>query len=193
MSTSLHHLKRINKLKQVKRHCNASVDRAENTAEHVWSVAMYVWILHAEFEKEFDQNIDVHHMIKMSLMHDLVEIETGDVSIWDKEKRAKQEQNDQDMSQKVFTAFTPELSHEFTMLWDELTANATLEARIVNGLDRLSPTIQRLITGQGWKSIPVTTRDLDALLMPKIIFSKTLVNLYNKIKEEALDAGLIVW
>lgn len=191
MSTSLHHLKRINKLKHVKRHCNATADRAENTAEHVWSVAMYVWILHAEFEKEFDQKLDVHHMIKMSLMHDLVEIETGDVSVWDTEKRAKQEQNDQDMSQKVFQSFAPDLSQEFILLWNELTANATLEAKIVNGLDRLSPTIQRLITGQGWKSIPVTIHDLDALLLPKIMFCKTLQNLYIKIKEEALNAGLI--
>lgn len=191
MSTSLHHLKRVNKLKHVKRHCNATAERAENTAEHVWSVAMYVWILHAELEKEFDQKLDVHHMIKMSLMHDLVEIETGDVSVWDTEKRAKQEQDDQDMSQKVFQSFAPDLSQEFILLWNELTANATLEAKIVNGLDRLSPTIQRLITGQGWKSIPVTIQDLDALLLPKIMFSKTLQNLYIKIKEEALNAGLI--
>jgi putative hydrolase of HD superfamily len=132
-------------------------------------------------------------MVKMSLMHDLVEIETGDVSVWDTEKRVRQEQNDQDMSQKVFQSFAPDLSQEFILLWNELTANATLEAKIVNGLDRLSPTIQRLITGQGWKSIPVTIHKLDALLLPKILFSKTLQNLYSKIKEEALEASLITW
>jgi 5'-deoxynucleotidase YfbR-like HD superfamily hydrolase len=113
--------------------------------------------------------------------------------VWDTEKRVRQEQNDQDMSQKVFQSFAPDLSQEFILLWNELTANATLEAKIVNGLDRLSPTIQRLITGQGWKSIPVTIHKLDALLLPKILFSKTLQNLYSKIKEEALEASLITW
>ncbi len=193
MSTSLHHLKRINKLKHVQRHCNASADRAENTAEHIWSVAMYVWIMHEEFEKEFDTALDLDHMIKMSLMHDLVEIETGDTSVWKKEERQKQEQSDRDSSQRVFNTFAPKLSQEFSKLWDELEMNSTLEAKIVNGLDRLSPVIQRLITGQGWKKVPATIHDLDTLLLPKIMFSKTLMNMYIKLKEEAMEANLITW
>jgi putative hydrolases of HD superfamily len=51
--------------------------RRENSAEHSWHVALYALILADQAEP----GVDVNRVIRMLLIHDLVEIDVGDVPI----------------------------------------------------------------------------------------------------------------
>ncbi|MDJ1133889.1 HD domain-containing protein [Streptomyces iconiensis] len=71
------------RLREVTRHNNATPSRKESVAEHSWHLAMISWVLHTEFERETGHTLDLTRMLKLSLMHDLVEIDAGDPSAWD--------------------------------------------------------------------------------------------------------------
>ena len=70
------------RLREVRRHNNATALRKESVAEHSWHLAMVSWVLHAEFERESGLSLDLPRMLKLCLMHDLVEIDAGDPSAW---------------------------------------------------------------------------------------------------------------
>src|SRR3989344_2522506 len=89
-------------LRGITRGNNATPDRKESSAEHSWHLSLTAWILHAEFEKEFGVVISLSRMIKMCIMHDLVEIEVGDVPIWDAANRAKVATTEEEAAQKIF-------------------------------------------------------------------------------------------
>jgi putative hydrolase of HD superfamily len=59
------------------------------------------------------------------------------------------------------------LAGEFLDLWREHQAAATLEARLVRGVDRLNPALLRYLTGQGWSDVDATAADLDAPQLPR--------------------------
>ncbi|GDY53198.1 hypothetical protein SVIO_038210 [Streptomyces violaceusniger] len=63
------------RLREIERANNATSERKESVAEHSWHLAMVSWILHAEFEREAGQRLDLTKMLKLCLMHDLVEMD----------------------------------------------------------------------------------------------------------------------
>ena len=178
-------------LRSITRNYNATPDRKESSAEHSWHLSLVAWLLHAEFEKEFRVNISLSKMIKMCIMHDLVEIEAGDVSIWDKDKRIQVSATEEDVAQTMFSRLPDFLRTEFLDLWHEYESQSTLEARIVKGIDRLNPSLMKLLTGQGWASVNGTVEKLDAIQLPCVAFSQTLSELYGSIKIEALESKLL--
>ncbi|WPB96405.1 HD domain-containing protein [Streptomyces malaysiensis] len=60
-------------LREIERANNATAERKESVAEHSWHLAMVSWILHAEFEREAGQRLDLTKMLTLCLMHDLAE------------------------------------------------------------------------------------------------------------------------
>src|SRR6185503_9271180 len=70
----------IDKLKTILRRTYLlHADRSENTAEHSWHLALTAMIL-SEYANE---PVDVAHVIKMVLIHDIVEIDAGDTYLYD--------------------------------------------------------------------------------------------------------------
>ena len=186
-------LKAIQSLKSVTRATLATEERKENSAEHSWSVAMIVWLLSYKFQEEFDQIIDIEKLIKMALMHDLIEIQIGDTSVWDKENRSKIEQQEQNKDIFLFLIASLPLSlkEELIELKDEFEEAKTLESKIVKGVDRLSAALQRVVTKQGWVNEGHNEKDLDNVQLPKIDFSEVLKSLYNQIKQESFQEDLL--
>ncbi len=180
-----------NKLKDVNRAVNGSVGRLENAAEHSWSVGMMCWLLAGTLEKEFGKKLDLNKMIKMALMHDLVEIVVGDASIFDPVLRKKKEAKEDKAARKFFSTLPPALKKEFTSLWTEFEALKTLEAKTVRAMDKISGVIQRMITKQAWHDVKGTTSHLDSLLADKLVFSQTLMNYYEELKKEAVKKRMI--
>jgi len=80
----------ISKLKLVFRNTITSPGRNESTAEHSWSTSMITMILMDELKKEFS-GIDELKIIKLALIHDIVEIHAGDVSVFDVAARKDKE------------------------------------------------------------------------------------------------------
>jgi putative hydrolases of HD superfamily len=179
------------RLREISRHNEAVPGRRESVAEHSWHLALVCWVLQAEFEREFGTSVDLGRMIKMCLMHDLVEIDTDDVSAWQAERYAGRAAAEDAAARRIFATLPGELAAEFLGLWEEYEAGATLEARLVRGVDRLNPALMRQLTGQGWSDVDASAADLDALQLPRVGVSATLTELYRSIRRDAVAAGLL--
>ncbi|OGB59535.1 hypothetical protein A2Y27_03585 [candidate division CPR2 bacterium GWD1_39_7] len=175
----------------MERAVDATPQRRENSAEHSWSVALNCWLLRNELEQEFDTQLDLEKIFKMALMHDLVEIKSGDISAWDHAGRLNKKELEDKAAQEIFSDLPTMLRKELSLLWEEYEKHESLESKITQGLDRLSGTLQRLVSNQGWSDVKANIESLDEMQLPRIGFSKTLTKLYAKLKKEALDKELI--
>ncbi|MBO8189746.1 HD domain-containing protein [Streptomyces spirodelae] len=194
------------RLREVERHNHATPTRPESVAEHSWHLAMVCWVLHAEFERESGLRLDLGRMLKLCLMHDVVEIDAGDPSAWQTAgadaataktraktraaARAKARAEDA-VARERFGALPEPLGPELLALWREYEEGATPEARLVRGVDRLNPALMRLLTGQGWSDVDADTAALDRLQLPRVSASPTLTALYEEVKQAAVARGLL--
>lgn len=166
-------------------------ERMENIAEHTWSVSLIFWTFKEDFQKEFPQ-INVERIYDMIQIHDLGEILIQDLSTWiHKDKDSNRVSNEAEAMRKISGILGKEKETELQALYEELENLTTTEAKIVKGIDRISPVIQRFITNTSWKEANHSEADVDAIQLPKIGFSKTLLALYEIIKKEAKEAGLL--
>ncbi len=184
-------IKFSSKLRSVIRNNNATSDRKESVAEHSWHLALISWILHQSFEDEFKIKISQERMIKMCLMHDLVEINVGDASIWKPEERTDKSSKEEQSAQEIFSKLPPKLREEMLSLWHEFEKGETLESKIARGTDRINPALMRMLTGQGWSDVNGDVHHLDQIQSPRLEFSQIFKELYESIKTEALSKGLL--
>jgi putative hydrolase of HD superfamily len=147
--------------------------------------------LHSAFEKEFNVTISQERMMKMCLMHDLVEIVVGDASAWNLEERQDKASQEERAAQEIFSNLPSELCDEMLNLWHEFEARETLEAKIARGIDRINPALMRMLTEQGWSDVRGDVQRLDRLQLPVLEFSSVFMELYEAIKTESLANGLL--
>lgn len=140
----------IDKLKNVLRQ-TILVDgsRQENAAEHSWHLAVMALLL-SEYAVEND--IDLLRVIKMLLIHDIVEIDAGDTYCYDDAEVAKQAARERKASERLFNILPPDQSDELHRLWDEFEARKTSESQLANALDCFQPILHNYSTnGKIWK------------------------------------------
>ncbi|UNZ19861.1 HD domain-containing protein [Streptomyces sp. 891-h] len=182
------------RLRKVERHNRATPTRPESVAEHSWHLAMVCWVLHAEFERESGLRLDLGRMLKLCLMHDVVEIDAGDPSAWQTagaDAATAKARAEDAVARERFGALPEPLGPELLALWREYEEGATPEARLVRGVDRLNPALMRLLTGQGWSDVDADTAALDRLQLPRVSASPTLTALYEEVKQAAVARGLL--
>ncbi|MFC5719995.1 HD family hydrolase [Streptomyces gamaensis] len=183
------------RLRDVTRHNNATPDRKESVAEHSWHLALTVWVLHREFERECGHVLDLERMVKMCLVHDLAEIEAGDPSAWvtrnDAGRSEEKARKEQEIAERRFGALPGPLGDELLAVWREYEDGVTPEARLVRGVDRLNPALMRYLTGQGWQDVGADAAALDALQLPRLAVSETLTALYTEVRDAAVRQGLL--
>jgi putative hydrolase of HD superfamily len=139
----------IDKVKQIYRQ-NYLLDssRHENDAEHSWHLAMMAIVL-CEYSKD---PVDVGRVVKMLLVHDLVEIDAGDTFVYDEAAHIDKEEREVTAAERIFNLLPPDLAAEIRALWDEFEARQTPEALFASSLDRLHPLLHNAHTqGGGWK------------------------------------------
>ncbi|MCM3809273.1 HD domain-containing protein [Streptomyces sp. DR7-3] len=108
------------RLREVERHNNATRTRKESVAEHSWHLALVSWILQREFERELGHALDLEKMLRMCLMHDLVEIDAGDPSAWGSQLNGTDKVRiEEDVAQHRFSPLPDGLGAEFLALWHE--------------------------------------------------------------------------
>ncbi len=146
----------IDKLKQVlRRTWLMDQSRYENDAEHSWHIALaaMLFVEYAEAPK-----VDVLHVIKMLLVHDLVEIDAGDTYAYDVAACRDQPERERAAAQRVFGLLPPDQAAEFRGLWEEFEARQTAEARYAAALDRFQPLVHNYLTeGRAWRDHKVTS------------------------------------
>jgi putative hydrolase of HD superfamily len=128
--------------------------RRENSAEHSWHLAVAALALadHAP------PGTDLGRVIAMVLVHDLVEIDAGDLFLYaDETQQARQEEAERAAADRIFGLLPPDQGAVFRGLWDEFEERQTPEARFARGLDRLQPMLENLNVGGGtWQEHGIT-------------------------------------
>ena len=128
-------------------------DRAENTAEHSWHLAMLA-ILLSEYANE---PVDVARVVKMVLIHDIVEIEAGDTYFYDVVAELDKADRERSAADRLFGILPPDQGEELRQLWDEFEAAETPEARFALALDRFMPQLHNYHTqGRSWVEHGIT-------------------------------------
>ena len=123
-------------------------DRKENDAEHSWHLAILAFLL-AEYSNE---NINVTHVMKMVLLHDVVEIDAGDTYCYDNEGYKSKAEREEKAAQRIFGLLPDDQRKEFYDLWREFEDSETPDARFAAMLDRVQPLLLNYTKGGiSWK------------------------------------------
>ena len=142
----------IDKLKHVLRRTltgPAGQRRLENSAEHSWHFALAAMLLadHA------DEPIDLPRVLKMALVHDIVEIDAGDTYCYDAQAALDKDAREQAAAERIFALLPPDQATELRELWDEFEARRTPESRFANAIDRLQPVLLNYYSqGEAWRA-----------------------------------------
>lgn len=142
------------KLKEVFRQtlCTQS-RRFENSAEHSWHFALMIIVL----AEHSNVPVDVLRVLKMVLIHDLVEIDAGDTYAYDTKNMADQHEREARAADRIFGLLPADQAAEFRALWDEFEARTTPEAKFAAACDRFHPMLLNCLTGgETWKKHGVT-------------------------------------
>lgn len=144
----------IDKLKGVTRKTKPlTLDRYENSAEHSWQIALLATTL-APYAAE---SIDLNRVIRMLLVHDIGEIDTGDTIVYADANWDALKAEEFTAVQRIFGILPEAQSAAFLALWQEFELNDTAEARFANAADRAMPALLNLANqGQSWRENGIT-------------------------------------
>ncbi|MBK5946280.1 hydrolase [Rhodobacter veldkampii DSM 11550] len=154
------------RLKQVLRGTTlADGSRRENSGEHSWHLALYAMVLadHAP------QGVDIGRVLRMMILHDLVEIDAGDHPIHGSHDPVAQAAAEAAAADRIFGMLPPDLATEFRTLWQEFEAAETADAVFAKAIDRVQPVMQNVACGGGtWAEYQVTADQLETRVGRKV-------------------------
>lgn len=163
-------LNEADRLKQVLR-ATTLVDgsRPENSGEHSWHLALYALVLADQAEP----GVDINRVIRMLLIHDLVEIDVGDVPIHSQNGQAHGSDAtiaaEAKAADRIFGLLPSDTGTPLRALWEEFEAAVTPDACFAKSLDRVQPVMANLMSGGGtWTTYNVTYDQLEVRVGSKI-------------------------
>lgn len=179
----------IDKMKNIYRQTLVlNEDRAENDAEHSWHLAMLVMIL-SEYS---NQPIDVLHVIKMVLIHDIVEIDAGDTYCYDIEGNKTKAEREEKASQRLFGMLPSDQKQELYNLWREFEDKVTPESKFANVVDRIQPiTLNYRKGGISWINHGVSSKQVLERNAHVGDGSKELWKYIQDIIDDAIQKGML--
>ena len=133
----------LDKLKAVKRQITLPLDndRQENSAEHSWHVALMATTL-APFAA---QPIDISRVVRMILIHDVVEIDAGDLfAFQEAAEHEAQAEKELAAAKRIFGLLPAPLNQELLALWLEFEEAETPDAEFAKAMDRVLPVFQNM-------------------------------------------------
>ncbi|RZT96329.1 putative hydrolase of HD superfamily [Ancylomarina subtilis] len=146
-------IKEIDKIKYIQRKTKLfNSDRHENDAEHSWHLAMMTIVL----SEHANEQIDVLKVLKMVLIHDIVEIDAGDTFIYDSVKNHSNTDEELKAAKRIFGMLPTEQAQEFIAIWEEFEEGKTVEAKFAKAMDRFEPLLQNTSNNGGtWSEFNV--------------------------------------
>lgn len=122
-------------------------DRYENSAEHSWQAALAGMVL-LEYAPPHVNHLTV---LKMLIIHDIVEIDAGDVFVYDEKARSDAFEAEAEAATRIFGLLDAPLGSDLLALWHEFEEKQTPEAKFAKAIDRVMPVLQNLNSGgQSW-------------------------------------------
>ncbi len=159
LDAQLTFLRNADQLKSVLRASRLIDDsRRENSAEHSWHIMLYALVL----AEHADSGVSIDRVLRMLLLHDLVEIDAGDAPIHGQVDQAAMAAKEAAAAERLFGLLPPDQGREFRALWDEFEAAETSDARFAKAVDRFQTPIANLANGGGtWHEYAVTLEQMD--------------------------------
>lgn len=183
LSAILDVLKLAEKLKFELRHSWLSNGRQESVAEHTWRMSLMAVLI----EPLLEQKVDLAHLLKMIIIHDLVEAEAGDVSVLDQirnpEIKKIKQQNEEKAILRIRELLTASNGQEIYDLFYEFEEKKTFEAKVANAIDKLEVQLQHNHADiSTWEEIEY---DLSFVIGRHVQFDQTFVMLKDLIEKQA--------
>lgn len=146
-------IKEIDKLKYIQRKTRLfNSERPENDAEHSWHLAVMTIVL----AEHSDRPIDILKVLKMVLIHDIVEIDAGDTFIYDNTKSHTNSEEELVAAKRIFGLLPTEQGEEYIAIWKEFEEGLSEEAKFARSMDRFEPLLQNISNNGGtWKEFNV--------------------------------------
>lgn len=146
----------IDKLKKIfRQNVVIGTTRDENDAEHSWHLAIMA-ILLSEYSVKKD--IDILKVVKMAIVHDLVEIDAGDTPCYDEKGYEDKEEREQKAAKRLFAILPSDQAKEILDLWIEFETLDTAESKFAACLDRIQPLILNYNTnGHSWQKLGIAS------------------------------------
>ncbi|KJV33390.1 phosphohydrolase [Aquitalea magnusonii] len=156
----------IDKLKSVLRKTKpVGLDRYENSAEHSWQVAL----LALTMAEHAPVKLDLDKVIRMLLIHDLGEIDTGDVIVYAATDNAEREAEELAAMRRICGLLPEQQAAGLVELWQEFEARQSAEARFARAMDRLMPILLNLNRqGQSWLENGVSKQQVVSMAASKV-------------------------
>ena len=182
-------IKEIDKIKFIQRKTKLlNSNRHENDAEHSWHLAVMTLVL----AEHANTPIDVLKVVKMVLIHDVVEIDAGDTFIYDTQNNHSNTVNERKAAERIFGLLPQQQANEFIAIWEEFEAGLTNEAKFAKSMDRLEPLLQNTSNNGGtWREFDV---DYSKVYEKKLAIkdgSLTLWNFAEKLLNESVEKGIL--
>ena len=163
-------------------------DRREDDAQHSWHISLMAMVL-SEYTNE---KVDLLKVIKMLLIHDLVEIFAGDTFCYDVAGNADKREREVVAAEKIFGMLEEDKGQELRALWDEFEEIKTPEAKFATAMDRFQPMLNNYHNNGGtWKKYNVSQSDIYKRISPVKDSSEELWKFVEYMIEDAFDKGLI--
>ncbi|MCL2539204.1 MAG: HD domain-containing protein [Oscillospiraceae bacterium] len=138
--------------------------RQENSAEHSWHFALTAMTL---FEYCGIEGVDIDRVLKMALVHDLVEVYAGDTPAYDKKGNLDKGEREKEAADRLFPLLPDEQAAEYRSLWEEFERIQTPDALFGSAVDRLQSFHNIHLSGAGpWKKYAVTSDEVLERMAP---------------------------
>ncbi|HYH01701.1 MAG TPA: HD domain-containing protein [Bacillota bacterium] len=162
--------------------------RFENDAEHAWHLAVMTLVL-GEYANE---KVDIAKVIKMVLIHDIVEIDAGDVIVYDTQMRELAHEKESLAAERIFGILPDDQKNEFMELWREFEERKTPESKFAAAIDRFEPILQNYLTDYyTWKKHGISYAQLQDRNQHIEDGSQVIWDVVQQIFQEAKEKGEI--
>jgi len=183
-------IKEIDKLKYIQRKTKLfNSDRHENDAEHSWHLAMMTIVL----AEHSDQKIDILKVLKMVLIHDIVEIDAGDTFIYDTTKNHTNTDEEFIAAKRIFGLLPTAQAEEFIAIWQEFEDGLTNEAKFAKSMDRFEPLLQNTSNNGGtWAEFKVPYQQVYNKKKAIKEGSASIWNYAENLINESVEKGILI-
>jgi putative hydrolases of HD superfamily len=180
----------IDKLKGVLRRTRImDGTRYENTAEHSWNIAVFAMLM-VEYTENQRPNLD--RVVRMLLIHDIVEIDAGDTFAYDSVGYEDKEEREQAAARRIFGLLPDDQRDEWTELWREFEDIETKEARYANAMDRLLPLVHNYYTGgASWMKHGIVRSQVVRRIAPVETVCPQLWRFAMELLDRAVEKGIL--
>ena len=163
--------------------------RGETSAEHSWHLALTAMVLAPSVAPE----VDLLDVLGMLLVHDVVEVDAGDVPIYDAAGRAAVEASERLAAHRLFGILPSDGASRLAELWEAFEAAETPAARFARAVDRLQPILVHWAgDGSAWRERGITVAQEREIATLVGEFWPALATLADALVDDAARRGMLV-